>query len=127
MNLLENFLNNSKTAFHACENATEYLRANGFKELKESEKFEVEKGGKYYVTRNGSAVIALKIGDVKSFNVVASHADSPCFKIKGSPEMKIENYVKLNVERYGGGIFYSWLDTPLTIAGRVIKSHPSRS
>lgn len=126
MNLLEKFLNNSKTAFHACENAAEYLRANGFKELKESEKFKVEKGGKYYVTRNGSAVIALKIGDVNSFNVVASHADSPCFKIKGSPEMKIENYVKLNVERYGGGIFYSWLDTPLTIAGRVIIEQDNR-
>ena len=79
MNLLEKFLNNSKTAFHACENAAEYLRANGFKELKESEKFEIEKGGKYYVTRNGSAVIALKNGGGKSFKVVASHARSPCF------------------------------------------------
>lgn len=120
MNLLENFLDKSKTAFHATKNAADFLLANGFEEIKETDDKQMKVGGKYFTTRNGSALIAVKICGENSFNIVASHSDSPCFKIKGSPEMKSDNYVKLNVERYGGGIFYSWLDSPLTIAGRVI-------
>ncbi len=126
MNLLTEFLDKSKTAFHACANAAEFLKENGFEELKENDKWNVKKGGKYFVSRNGSAIIAFKIGGENSFNIVASHADSPCFKIKANPEMKSDNYEKLNVERYGGGIFYTWLDSPLTIAGRVIVSRDNR-
>lgn len=122
MNLLGEFLDKSKTAFHACENAADFLKQNGFEELKENEKWTLSKNGKYFVTRNGSAIIAFRLGGENSFNIVASHGDSPCFKIKANPEIKSDNYEKLNVERYGGGIFYSWLDTPLTIAGRVIVS-----
>ena len=122
MNLLEEFLYKSKTAFHACENAAEILKKNGFTELKETKSWNLKKHGKYFVTRNGSALIAFDIGGENAFNIVASHGDSPCFKIKANPVMKSDNYEKLNVERYGGGIFYSWLDTPLTIAGRVIIS-----
>ena len=122
MNLLEEFLYKSKTAFHACENAAEILKKNGFTELKETKSWNLKKNGKYFVTRNGSALIAFDIGGENAFNIVASHGDSPCFKIKANPVMKSDNYEKLNVERYGGGIFYSWLDTPLTIAGRVIIS-----
>lgn len=122
MNLPVEFLDKSKTAFHACANAAGFLKENGFEELKENLKWNVKKGGKYFVTRNGSSLIAFKIGGEDSFNIVASHSDSPCFKIKANPEIKSDNYEKLNVERYGGGIFYSWLDSPLTIAGRVIIS-----
>ena len=122
MNLLTEFLDKSKTAFHAVKLGAEKLIKEGFAELKENEKWNVKKGGKYFVTRNGSALIAFVIGGEDSFNIVASHGDSPCFKIKANPEIKSDNYEKLNVERYGGGIFYSWLDAPLTIAGRVIIS-----
>lgn len=122
MNLPVEFLDKSKTVFHACANAAGLLKENGFEELKENLKWNVKKGGKYFVTRNGSSLIAFKIGGEDSFNIVASHSDSPCFKIKANPEIKSDNYEKLNVERYGGGIFYSWLDSPLTIAGRVIIS-----
>lgn len=119
MNLTE-YLEKSKTAYHACDNAERILTENGFTELKETEKWDVKPNGKYFVRRDGSAIIAFKIGENFSFNIVASHADSPCFKIKSSPEISVDGYVKLNVERYGGGINYTFLDIPLTIAGRVI-------
>ena len=114
------FLEKSKTAYHAVENLTLTLKEYGFAELKENEKWNVKKGGKYFVTRNRSALIAFAVGEKSSFNIVASHADSPCFKIKASPSMTVENMVKLNVERYGGGLNYTFLDRPVTIAGRVV-------
>ncbi len=120
MHSLAEFTEKSLTAFHARDNLAKILSENGFAELKETEEWKIEKGGKYYVSRNGSSLIAFKAGEYLSFNIVASHADSPCFKLKNNPEIKTENYVKYNVERYGGGIFYSWLDRPLKVAGRVI-------
>lgn len=114
------FLEKSKTAYHAVENLTLTLKEYGFAELKENEKWSVKKGGKYFVTRNRSSLIAFTVGEKRSFNIVASHADSPCFKIKASPSMTVENMVKLNVERYGGGLNYTFLDRPVTIAGRVV-------
>ena len=100
MNLPVEFLDKSKTAFHACANAAGLLKENGFEELKENLKWNVKKGGKYFVTRNGSSLIAFKISGEDSFNIVASHSDSPCFKIKANPEIKSDNYEKLNVERW---------------------------
>ena len=121
-NLLINYLNRSLTAYHAHDNAVKLLEKNGFVELKENQEYKVKIGGKYFVSKDGSALIAFKVGNEFSFNVVASHSDSPCFKLKYNPEMKVENYVKFNVERYGGGLLYSWLDRPVTVAGRVILS-----
>lgn len=120
MMTLFDFLDKSLTAYHAVENATAILKENGFEELKENESFAPVKGGKYFVRRNGSALIAFSTGEKNSFNIVASHADSPCFKIKASPAMTTGNTVKLNVERYGGGLNYTFLDRPVTIAGRVV-------
>lgn len=120
--LLVNYLNESLTAYHAHDNAVKFLQENGFTELKENENYKIEIGGKYFVSRDGSAIIAFKVGKDFAFNVVASHSDSPCFKLKYNPEIKIDNYVKFNVERYGGGLLYSWLDRPVTVAGRVILS-----
>lgn len=119
-NLLVNYLNKSLTPYHAHDNAVKLLEKNGFVELKENQAFNVQVGGKYFVSRDGSALIAFRIGENFSFNIVASHSDSPCFKLKYNPEIKVENYVKFNVERYGGGLLYSWLDRPVTVAGRVI-------
>lgn len=121
-NLLVNYLNESLTAYHAHDNAVNLLINNGFKELKENEEYEIKIGGSYFVSKDGSALIAFKVGKDFAFNIVASHSDSPCFKLKHNPEMKVENYVKFNVERYGGGLLYSWLDRPVTVAGRVILS-----
>ena len=121
-NLLVNYLNKSLTPYHAHDNAVKLLEKNGFKELKENADYSVAVGGKYFVSRDGSALIAFKVGKEFAFNVVASHSDSPCFKLKYNPEMKVENYIKFNVERYGGGLLYSWLDRPVTVAGRVVLS-----
>ena len=121
-NLLVNYLSESLTAYHAHDNAVKYLERNGFTELKENSTYKIEVGGKYFISRDGSAHIAFVVGSDFAFNVVASHTDSPCFKLKYNPEIKVGNYAKFNVERYGGGLLYSWLDRPITIAGRVVLS-----
>ena len=118
---LTKFLNESYTPYHAVENAKSLLTARGFKQLSERSDWKIEKGGKYFVERGGSALIAFTVGNAErlAFKIVASHTDSPALKIKENPLMKCENYTKLNVEKYGGGILYSFLDRPLKIAGRL--------
>ena len=119
---LVDFLNNSHSHFHAVENVKKQLVENGFAEICEGEKWNVEKGGKYFVTRNDSSLIAFKIpeNEYVGFNIVASHSDSPCFKIKEKGELVQGEYVSLNTERYGGMIMSTWLDRPLSVAGRVM-------
>ncbi|WP_035292123.1 M18 family aminopeptidase [Clostridium sp. KNHs214] len=122
-NLID-FIYESPTAFHAVENVKKELTANGFKEIKESEKWNLEKGGKYYVTKNDSALTAFVVGNGEieedGFKLIGAHTDSPTFRIKPSAEMVSEKtYVKLNTEVYGGPILNTWLDRPLSVAGRV--------
>lgn len=117
------FIENSPSCFHAIKTITEELKNEGFVELKEKDTWQIEKGKKYYVTRNLSSVIAFKIpqNDFKSFHIVASHSDSPTFKIKENAEIEVNNkYVKLNTEKYGGMICSTWFDRPLSIAGRIL-------
>ncbi len=119
--LLE-FIEQSPTAFHAVANFEELLGMAGFEKLDEREPWSLEAGHSYYVTRNGSSVIAfaLPAGTVQGFNIAAAHSDSPLFKIKANPEMTDGNYVRLNIEKYGGMLCQPWFDRPLAIAGRVI-------
>lgn len=125
---LIDFIYDSPTAFHAVDNAKGILDKQGFTELKEEEKWELKKGAKYYVCKNASALIAFIVGNGKieehGFKLVGAHTDSPCFRIKPAAEMTAENhYVKLNTETYSGPILSTWMDRPLSIAGRVtIKS-----
>ena len=117
------FLDNSPSAFHATANMCEMLKEAGFPRLYEGEKWNLEAGNGYYVTRNDSALIAFQIPkqDFAGFQIMASHSDSPVFKIKANAEIAVENqYVKLNVEKYGGMICSTWLDRPLSAAGRVL-------
>lgn len=121
------FIDRSPSCYQAVENAERELEAAGFVQLMEEEKWELIHGGKYYVGRNGSSLIAFAIpeGEMKGFHMIASHSDSPCFKIKENPEMTVEgHYVKLNVEKYGGMILSTWLDRPLSVAGRVVAAGP---
>lgn len=124
-NLLE-FIKKSPSCFHAVKNISEILKENGFSELSESEKWNLEKGKKYFVTRNLSSVIAFTVSnsDEKTenspFMICASHSDSPSFKIKENPEIKSGGCVVLNVEKYGGMLIAPWLDRPLSVAGRVV-------
>ena len=124
MDLLEKFLTfaeQSPTAFHAAENLEQLLRAADFTELKETDPWLVDAGGKYYVKRSDSALIAFQVPETgfASFRIAAAHSDSPAFKLKERFEDKTECYVRLNVEKYGGMIMSSWMDRPLSVAGRL--------
>lgn len=123
-NELLEFINESPTAYHAVSTVKKMLDGNGFKELKESKAWKLNKGDKCYVIKNDSAIIAFEIGngeiEEEGFRLIGAHTDSPCFKVKPAPEMLVENkYVKLNTEVYGGPILNTWFDRPLSLAGRV--------
>lgn len=115
-------IDKSPTAYHVTANAGELLDCAGFTELKESEIWKLEAGGKYYVTRNDSSLIAFTIPkpDYKGFRIMAAHSDSPCPKLKEYPEVRSDGYVRLNVEKYGGMLLAPWFDRPLSVAGRII-------
>ena len=116
------FIQKSPTCFHAVENLKQMLKAEGFRELSEKDSWELLPAGRYYVTRGDSSLIALRVPQdlIKGYHIVASHSDSPCFKIKENPEITVEeSYVKLNTEKYGGMILSTWLDRALSAAGRV--------
>ncbi|MCF0146842.1 MAG: M18 family aminopeptidase [Clostridium sp.] len=121
---LIDFLYKSPTAHHSVKTIKERLDLNGFTEVKESDKWNLQKDGKYYVIKNDSALIAFTIGngDIEEdgFKLIGAHTDSPGFRIKANPEMVSEGtYLKLNTEVYGGPILYTWFDRPLGIAGKV--------
>ncbi|MDO4466921.1 MAG: M18 family aminopeptidase [Bacillota bacterium] len=121
---LTTFIEKSPSMFHAISTIASELEEAGFTYLKEGAAWNVEKGGNYYTTRNGSSIIAFKIGKDLSdyhFQMSAAHSDSPTYKVKTIPELKGPGeYLKLNVEAYGGMIDSSWFDRPLSIAGRVL-------
>nr|MCR5741102.1 M18 family aminopeptidase [Gammaproteobacteria bacterium] len=123
LNFIE-FLKKSTNPFEAVRSLKEMLDLNNFTELKEEELWKLEKGEKYYVERNGSSIIAFTIPsllDDLSFNVCASHTDSPTFKIKPKHIInKLDRYVMLNTEVYGGAIINSFFDKPLSISGRIM-------
>ena len=112
------FIKESPTAFQAVEMMKTRFTENGFTELKEDEHWEIKNGGKYFVIRNHSAIIAFTVPEVSSdvFHIIASHSDSPSLKIKENPEMVENGYVKLNVELYGGALLAPWFDRPLSVA-----------
>lgn len=114
------FIDASPLNYFAVKNASEILEANGFKKLREDEVWDLEKG-KYYTTRDDSALIAFEIGEdlKKGFEIIGSHTDSPTFKVKSNPEMADAGFLKLNIEAYGGMIHSTWLDRTLSLAGKV--------
>lgn len=119
------FLNASPVSFYAVKNVSDYLLDNGFKQLDESKDNEFKAGEKYFFKRNGSSLVALDIGENVNkkncaFHIIASHSDSPCFKLKPECDGKTDIYNKVNVEPYGGMLCSTWLDRPLGIAGRVM-------
>lgn len=122
---LIDFLYESPTAYHAANSVKDILDKEGFEEIFEKDSWNLKKGGKYYLVKNNSAVIAFKVGngDIEKdgFRLIGAHTDAPGFKIKPNAEMKTgDHYVRLNTEVYGGPILYTWFDRPLGVAGRVI-------
>lgn len=126
---LLDFIRSSPSCYHAIDNIRRKLIEKCYIELSEGEDWSVEVGGKYFVTRNSSSIIAFRIPErvVGGFMVVASHSDSPTFRVKPNPELSgPENYVRLNTERYGGMILDSWFDRPLSVAGRIMVRENGR-
>ena len=117
INRLFSFIKSSPTAPHAVDSVKQALIAAGFTEVYESDPASFSDGGKHFVVRGGSSIIAFK-GSGSGFMICASHSDSPCFKIKD--ELAGASYVRLATEKYGGMIHYTWLDRPLSVAGRVV-------
>ncbi|MBQ0027195.1 MAG: M18 family aminopeptidase [Lachnospiraceae bacterium] len=115
------FIEKSPSCYHAVDNIAKML--DGFTCLKEEEDWKLQKGGKYYVIRKDSSIIAFKVptDDFTSVYIAAAHSDSPCFKIKPNPGMEAAGaYAVINTEKYGGSIMSTWMDRPLSVAGRVI-------
>ncbi len=126
MRSLSEFLKDSLTAYHACDNVKTALAENGFSPLHETADWNVSEGGKYYIVRGGS-IIAFTIDSLDDFSykIVASHPDSPALKIKENAVKNGELYATLNTEPYGGGIWYTFFDRPLKIAGKVVTKNGS--
>ena len=120
---LIHFIDSSPSCFHAVKFMKDLLLQEQFIQLRENTKWHIQRGGRYFVVRNGSAIIAFTVPqqDFTGMRIMASHSDSPSFKIKENPELEAENhYIRLNVEGYGGMLCAPWFDRPLSIAGRVI-------
>lgn len=118
------FLEQSPSSFHAIDNLKKMLFQEQFVQLYENKRWSLTAGGRYFVTRNDSSLIAFTVPSDRDFpgmRIIAAHSDSPCFKIKEYPELVSDShYIRLNVERYGGMLCSPWFDRPLSVAGRVI-------
>ena len=126
---LIDFIYDSPSPYHVVANVKGILKSNGFTEISLTDKWGITKEGKYFVSQNGTSLFAFIIGngelEKSGFKIVAAHSDAPTFKIKPSPEIDVESkYLKFNTETYGSPILNTWLDRPLSIAGRVsVKSN----
>lgn len=125
INRLMGWLDESTCNFMAVLAMRRELEAHGFHYLNDADKWEIKRGGKYYITRNDSAIMAFVAGTESMADygcrIISAHSDSPCFKIKPNCEIYGDGgVVSLNVEKYGGVILYTWFDRPLSISGRVM-------
>lgn len=118
---LFDFIKASPTAYHAVDETAARLDAAGFAPLSEEAPFDLCPGRGYYVTRNNSSLIAFRIpsGGFSGFMIAAAHVDSPAFKLREAPALDDGAYLRLSVEKYGGMILSTWMDRPLSVAGRV--------
>ncbi|WCJ19082.1 Aspartyl aminopeptidase [Euphorbia peplus] len=121
---LLDYLNESWTHFHATAEAKRQLIAAGFHLLNENDEWDLKPGGRYFFTRNMSCLVAFAVGEKyavgNGFHVIAAHTDSPCLKLKPKSASSKSNYLMVNVQTYGGGLWHTWFDRDLSVAGRVI-------
>ncbi|WJX32727.1 aspartyl aminopeptidase [Trifolium repens] len=121
---LINFLNASPTAFHAVDEAKRQLKTAGYHQISEKENWELKPGHKYFFTRNHSTIVAFAIGKRfvagNGFYIVGAHTDSPCLKLKPVSKVVKGGILEVGVQTYGGGLWHTWFDRDLTVAGRVI-------
>jgi aspartyl aminopeptidase len=117
---LAKFIQTSPTPFHATLNMANRLVAAGFEQLDERADWQLQPGGRYLVTRNGSSMIAFTLGNLEQgLRLVGAHTDSPCLRVKPQPEINQQGLWQLGVEVYGGALFAPWFDRDLSLAGRV--------
>lgn len=121
INGLRVFLDTAHSAYHAVAGLVKELERAGYTCLREQDAWSLVAGGKYYLTRGGSAVVAFRVpeGTPAGFMMAAAHTDRPSFKVKENGKLA-GKYTRLATEKYGGMIISSWLDRPLSIAGRVL-------
>jgi aspartyl aminopeptidase len=120
---LFDLLGKSVTPFHTVSAAQEQLEEAGFQELLMKNSWVIEPRGKYFMKHHDSSLIAFSVGNNAgyggSFRIAAAHTDFPCLHLKPNPEVTCESYAQVNVEVYGGAILNTWLDRPLSLAGKV--------
>ncbi|XP_059645207.1 probable aspartyl aminopeptidase [Cornus florida] len=118
------FLNSSPTAFHAVDEAKKRLTSAGYEQISERKDWNLQAGKKYFFTRNQSTIIAFAIGKKyvagNGFHIIGAHTDSPCLKLKPVSKVSKGGYLEVGVQPYGGGLWFTWFDRDLTIAGRMI-------
>ena len=122
-NELLDFIQKSPSCYHAVENLAQTLCDTGFLELSEGAPWRLQRGGRYFIRRNLSSLLAFKIpeGEIRGFQIAASHSDSPTFKIKENMDIVVDGaYTELNVEKYGGMLCAPWFDRPLSVAGKIV-------
>ncbi|KAK6153936.1 hypothetical protein DH2020_013575 [Rehmannia glutinosa] len=121
---LVEFLNASPTAFHAVDEAKKRLKSVGYEQVSERDDWKLEAGKKYFFTRNHSTIVAFAIGKKyiagNGFYIIGAHTDSPCVKLKPVTKVSKGGYLEVGVQPYGGGLWHTWFDRDLAIAGRVI-------
>ncbi|KAF7833954.1 putative aspartyl aminopeptidase [Senna tora] len=121
---LISFLNASPTAFHAVDEAKKRLQSAGYELLSERDVWKLEAGKTYFFTRNHSTVVAFAVGKKyvagNGFHILGAHTDSPCLKLKPVTKVVRGGYLEVGVQTYGGGLWHTWFDRDLTVAGRVI-------
>ncbi|GJP29677.1 hypothetical protein CLOM_g19306 [Closterium sp. NIES-68] len=124
---LVEFLNRSWTAFHAVDECRQRLLKAGYQQLSEREEWRLEAGGKYFFTRNYSTIAAFSIGKKfkpgNAFWIIGAHTDSPCLKLKPNSKASKAGFLSVAVQTYGGGLWTTWFDRDLGIAGRVLLRH----
>lgn len=120
---LLDFIHRSPTPFHAVANMADALQSAGFQQLHETDDWQLATGERYFLTRNGSSLIAFVMGEqdmaADGLRMVGAHTDSPCLKVKPLADVKRHGYYQLGVEVYGGALLNPWFDRDLSLAGRV--------
>ena len=126
---LLDFIRRSPTPFHATDNLRAQLLEAGFHELHEADAWTTQAGGRYFVTRNGSSLIAFTLGEQglsdSGLRMVGAHTDSPCLHVKPQPEVTRHGYYQLGVEVYGGALLNPWFDRDLSLAGGSVTVIPN--